>query len=155
MSWPGLPAAGEQDRRAHQPVTALGEESLKLADRLVIRHWRPLFAKQARRSRRPRSLSGGRIAPLAAGSVGLRCIKTEDYVSPEHEAIPPPPPPPPKGRTMPKPGSLARILTLTAAFGLAGALLLPVGAGAAAGASQATGPVWTGPSTCMARSTVR
>ena len=46
---------------------------------------------------------------------------------------------------MPKPGSLARILTLTAAFGLAGALLLPQGAGAAAGASQATGPSldWT------------
>ena len=46
---------------------------------------------------------------------------------------------------MSKPGSLARILTLTAAFGLAGALLLPQGAGAAAGASQAAGPSldWT------------
>ena len=44
-----------------------------------------------------------------------------------------------------KPGSLARILTLTAAFGLAGAMLLPQGAGAAAGASQAAGPSldWT------------
>jgi outer membrane protein assembly factor BamB len=46
---------------------------------------------------------------------------------------------------MSKPGSLARILTLMAAFGLAGALLLPQGAGAAAGASQAAGPSldWT------------
>jgi outer membrane protein assembly factor BamB len=39
---------------------------------------------------------------------------------------------------MPKPGSLARILTLTAAFGLAG--VIPLSQGAVAGASLAAGP---------------
>ncbi len=34
----GLAAASEQDRRAHQPVAAVGQEALKLPDRPVIRH---------------------------------------------------------------------------------------------------------------------
>ena len=84
LAWP----AGEQDCRAHQPVTALGEESLKLSDRSVARHRHRPFAHQARRSRPAGSLSGGRIAPSAAGGAGLGGIKARDYVSHEHETLP-------------------------------------------------------------------
>jgi hypothetical protein len=64
LAWP----AGEQDCRAHQPVTALGEESLKLSDRSVARHRHPPspIKHEGAGPRVPCPAGGSRRPPRAA-----------------------------------------------------------------------------------------